>query len=323
MISARLTTLPGPRAIPRTGDDSPARSVWVYALRMTGWHQACACALAVLVAALGLAPIELQRRLVDDAIAAGDGRLLLLLGGLYAGALMLHRVLKFMLGIYQAWLSESAALYTRRHLLGVYRDRLSNGGGNDPGQAVSIIGPETDKLAGFVGEGPSQACVNMAMLLGVIAYMATVQPKIAALSLLLLIPQIVLTPFMQTRLNRLTERNVALKRELGDGVACGEARDDAPGNNLISRIFDTRMRFVAWKFLLKGALNLMNGLAPLVVLIWGGWLAVQGETTVGVLVAFVSGFDKLSAPIRELSTFYRTCAQAGVQHDMIADWMRR
>ncbi len=322
MAAVRLT-LPAPREIPRTGDDSPTRSIWGYALRMTGWHQACACGLAILVAALNLAPIELQRRLIDDAIAGGDGRLLLILGGLYAGVLVLHRVLKFVLGLYQGWLSESAALYTRRHLLGVYRNRLADGGGNDPGKAVSIIGTETDKLAGFVGEGPSQACVNMAMLLGVIAYMATVQPKIAALSLLLLIPQIVLTPFMQVRLNRLTERHVGLKRELGDGVACGEARDDEPTNSLIGRVFDNRMRFLAWKFLLKGALNLMNGLAPLVVLVWGGWLAVQGETTVGVLVAFVSGFDKLSAPIRELITFYRTCAQAGVQHGMIAEWMQR
>jgi len=152
--------------------------------------------------------------------------------------------------------------------------------------------------------------------------MAAVQPKIAALGLLLLVPQIALTPFMQTRLNRLTERHVGLKRELGAGVACGEACDDAPTNRLVRRLFDNRMRFLAWKFLLKGALNLMNGLAPLGVLVWGGWLAIQGETTVGVLVAFVSGFDKLAAPIRELITFYRTCAQAGVQHGMIAEWMR-
>ena len=144
MVTARLTTLPGPRAIPRTGDDSPTRSVWGYALRMTGWHQACACTLAVLVAALGLAPIELQRRLIDDAIAGGDGRLLLILGGLYAGVLVLHRTLKLALGIYQGWLSESAALYTRRHLLGVYRDRLVNGGEAEAGKAVSIIGAETD-----------------------------------------------------------------------------------------------------------------------------------------------------------------------------------
>jgi len=37
----------------------------------------------------------------------------------------------------------------------------------------------------------------------------------------------------------------------------------------------------------------------------------------------VSGFDRISGPIRELITFYRNRAQAGVQHDMIAAWMQR
>ena len=312
-----------PREIPRTGDDTPARGILAYARRMTGWHQVCACLLALVVAGLNLAPIELQRRLIDDAIAPGDARLLMILGGVYVAVLVLHRALKFVLGVYQGWLTESAALYTRRHLLGLYRDRVAERGAEESGKAVSIIHTEVDKLAGFVGEGPSQACVNMAMLMGVIGYMAMVQPKIAALSLLFLIPQILLTPVMQNRLNRLTESRVALLRALSDGITAGEARDDPPTNRLIGDVFSNRIRFYAWKFLMKGTLNLLNGLAPLSVLVWGGWLAIQGETTVGVLVAFVSGFEKIASPIRELITFYRTCAQAGVQHDLIADWMRR
>jgi ABC-type bacteriocin/lantibiotic exporter with double-glycine peptidase domain len=310
-----------PRHIPRTGDDTPAKSVIGYAIRMTGWHQAAACTLAVLVAVLNLAPIELQRRLIDDAISAGDARLLAVFGAAYAGVLVLHRVLKFTLEMYQGWLSESAALYTRRHLLGIYHERETEDAQEEAGQAVAIIGQETDKLAGFVGEGPSQAVVNMAIMLGVIAYMVTVQPKIAALSLLLLVPQVLLTPVMQNRLNRLTERRVELVRALGDDVAVGHARDDEPSRHLIGRVYDNRIAFLAWKFLLKGTLNFLNHLAPLSVLVWGGWLAIQGQTTVGVLVAFVSGFEKLSDPIRELINFYRTCAQSNVQHRKIAEWM--
>lgn len=321
MLPERLLD-PKPRDIAHTGDDSPARSIWTYARRMTGWHQAYACLLALVVAGLNLAPIELQRRLIDDGIVGQDARLLLLLGAAYAAVLALHRALKFTLGVYQGWLTESAALYTRCHLLGLYRDRVARRGGEEAGKAVSIIHAEVDKLAGFVGEGPSQACVNMAMLAGVIGYMAMVEPRIAALSLLLLLPQVALTPVMQNRLNRLTERRVGLLRELSDGVAVSKACDDEPTNRLVGRVYANRIRFSVWKFLMKGTLNLLNGLAPLSVLVWGGWLAIQGETTVGVLVAFVSGFEKIASPIRELITFYRTCAQAGVQHDLIASWMR-
>jgi ABC-type bacteriocin/lantibiotic exporter with double-glycine peptidase domain len=312
-----------PRRIERTGDDTPAPSVAAYARRMTGWHQVAACLLATAVALLNLAPIELQRRIVDDAITGQDARLLAILGVAYVCILLLHRSLKLALGLYQSWLSQSAAHYTRRHLLKIYRERSTDRDHEEAGKAVSILGAEVDKLGGFVGEGPSQACVNIAMLLGAIGYMATVQPKIAALSLLLLVPQIVLTPIMQNRLNRLTERRVELIRQLGDDITSGKARERTATDRLVGLIFSNRMKFDAWKFLMKAALNLLNSLAPLSVLVWGGWLAIQGETSVGVLVAFVSGFERISSPIRDLINFYRTCAQVGVQHRLIADWMRR
>ena len=40
------------------------------------------------------------------------------------------------------------------------------------------------------------------------------------------------------------------------------------------------------KFLLKGTINLANNLAPLGVLVVGGWFVLEGATTVGVVVAF-------------------------------------
>jgi ABC-type bacteriocin/lantibiotic exporter with double-glycine peptidase domain len=67
--------------------------------------------------------------------------------------------------------------------------------------------------------------------------------------------------------------------------------------------------------------NLLNGLAPLSVLLVGGVMVIEGETTIGVVVAFISGFDRLSTSLRELIAYYRVAAQAAVQHRMIARWM--
>jgi ABC-type bacteriocin/lantibiotic exporter with double-glycine peptidase domain len=73
--------------------------------------------------------------------------------------------------------------------------------------------------------------------------------------------------------------------------------------------------------MMKALLNLLNGLAPLGVIVAGGWLAVSGETTVGVIIAFVGGFSRLGGPIRQLIVFYREAAEASVRHQMIARWM--
>jgi ABC-type bacteriocin/lantibiotic exporter with double-glycine peptidase domain len=82
------------------------------------------------------------------------------------------------------------------------------------------------------------------------------------------------------------------------------------------------MRFFLAKFALKSLLNLLNSAGPATVLILGGYLVIQGETQVGVLVAFLSGFERMSSPVRELISFYRVAAQASVQHRMIAKWMQ-
>lgn len=52
-------------------------------------------------------------------------------------------------------------------------------------------------------------------------------------------------------------------------------------------------------------------------------MVMMGETQVGVIVAFLSGFDRLSSPIRELISFYRVAAQASVQHRLIGEWMAK
>jgi ABC-type bacteriocin/lantibiotic exporter with double-glycine peptidase domain len=307
-----------PDHIARTGDDTPARDIWGYVWRMSGWRQALLALLALAATLLNLAPVELQRRLIDDAITQGNADLLFGLGALYGIVLGLHQLAKLILRVAQGWLSESTALYTRRHLLRLWRGG-SAGSSEQPGEAVAIIGPEVDKLAGFVGTGPSSAIGNAAMLLGVTAYMLWVDPMVAGLGLVLIVPQIVLTPLLQRRLNRLVERRVTLMRGFGNRIAEGE--DEPVLEADMGAIYRNRMTFAVYKALMKGLLNLLNAAAPLALLMVGGWFVLQGETTVGVLVAFLSGFERLADPIRDLIAFYRQCAQADVQHRMIARWM--
>lgn len=323
---------PAPRTIARTGDDSPAGSLLRYLWRMSGAHQLWVCLLALIVAGLSMAPLELQRRIINECIEDRNVRLLMVLGAIYLGVLVLQSGLKYCLRVYQGWLSESAVRYCREHLARMHRRRTEDGnGGNEAnrgegqGRAVSVIATEVDKLGGFVGEGLSQPVVNLGMLLAIGGYMLAVEPRVAALSFLFLVPQVVVVPVIQARINRLIEKRLDLLRELSDTVVGpGESRRDLEDAGLqpkLRRIYDNRIAIVALKFAMKGLVNLLNGLAPLAVLMIGGYFAMKGETSVGVVVAFMSGFDRLSNPLRELLAYYRIAAQANVQHQMIARWI--
>jgi len=321
--SAPMKFYPEPRRVQKTGDNTPARSIWGYIARMTGWHQLAACGLAVAVAGVNILPIDLQRRLVDHAIREKDIQLFIILCLVYFGAIVLHKALKFVLGVYQNWMTESAVFYTRAHIFGLYGHHLDEDGtdGDNSGEAVSIIGSETDKIGEFVGTAISEATINMAMLVGVIGYMLVVDPKIALIGIALLVPQIVLTPLVQRRLNRLVAINVGLLRAMGRDVSHLGHQNGGGHRALWRTIYRNRMVQSLIRNGLKAMLNLLNSLAPLVVLIVGGYQVMNGQTTIGVILAFISGFDRVSEPVRNLITFYRNAQQANVQHAMIARWM--
>ncbi len=316
-------TIP-PRAIPTTGDDSPAASLFGYVWRMSGHHQVWICSLALAVAALSMAPLELQRRIVDDVVVDKELGLLLGLGAAFLLVLVLQGACKFVLRIYQGWLSESAIRYSRDHLARIHECRTAEDGGGAEGQAVSVIGTEIDKLGGFVGEGLSQPFVNVGMLVAIVGYMVAVEPLVALFSLLFLVPQVIVVPLVQRRINALVEERVSLVRALSDTLAalpqdCRDLRESGLHGQL-DGIYGNRIRTFVLKFGLKALVNLLNGLAPLSVLLIGGYLVIQGETTIGVVVAFLSGFDRLAAPLRELIAYYRVASHANVQHAMIARW---
>ena len=48
---------------------------------------------------------------------------------------------------------------------------------------------------------------------------------------------------------------------------------------------------------------------------------IIGQTSLGVVVAFISGFERLADPLRQLVTFYTLAAQSRVRHQAIAGWM--
>jgi ABC-type multidrug transport system fused ATPase/permease subunit len=312
---------PPPLTIERTGDDAPAKSLANYIWLMSGRHQIGLCGIALLIAVLSTIPLELQRQIVNRGISDADVRVLLTLGGIYLIVILGQNALKFGLRLYQGWISESAIRNSRQHLSRVHEGRRATTGSDPGGRVVSIIGSEIEQVGGFVGEGLSEALVQAATLVFIIGYLAFVEPLIMGVGLALLVPQVLIAVRVQHAVNPLVATRVELLRRLGDRVAStGDLAADGDHEE-IDGIYDNRMRIYLLKFAGKTALNLLNALAPLGALLIGGYLVIQGTTTIGTVVAFMSGFERLSDPARQLTVFYRSASQANVHHRKIAEWI--
>jgi ABC-type bacteriocin/lantibiotic exporter with double-glycine peptidase domain len=202
------------------------------------------------------------------------------------------------------------------------------------GRAVSVIGPEMDEVGSFVGEALAEPLVQAGTFIGLLGYMLVVNPLLAAVSLALFSPQILLLPWVQRRVNRQTRRRVKLMRRMGDAVAEATTiaesgtgrpprftRAEAAFDAGAVGIRDTRVRLFRWQYVGKVLVNVFSHLGPLTVLMFGGYLVIVGQTSLGIIVAFVSGFERLAEPARELFGFYQLVSMTRVEYHTIGEWI--
>ena len=86
------------------------RSIFGYVLRTSGKHQLGLGALAAGVFLLTSVPLEIQRRIVNDAVKNGATSTIVWLAVAYAGVALLEQALKLALNVYRGWVSEDAVL---------------------------------------------------------------------------------------------------------------------------------------------------------------------------------------------------------------------
>jgi ABC-type bacteriocin/lantibiotic exporter with double-glycine peptidase domain len=289
------------------------RSIFGFAWRQSRRHQPWLCLLAGLIFPLTMVPLELQRRIIDRAIGSENLDLLVWLGGIYLAVVFLQGGLKYLLRLYRGMVSERTVLSLRRAV-------QSEGDSGDEGETVSIVASEVERVGGFVGEALSEPVLQGGILLAILGYMLVVEPTIALVSLAFFVPQILLMPIIQQFVNRRARRKVKLVRELGDHIVEGAADQDYAGT--AKQVYAVRMSYYRFKFAGKLINNFMNHLAPLSVLMVGGYLVINGATTIGTVVAFISGFERMADPSRQLLAYYRLTAETQMQYRLIAQQLR-
>ena len=311
-------------SITRTRDRGHApRSIFGYVWRVSARQQIGLSLLAVLIFPLSMAPLELQRRIVNDAIGGENLRWLLVLGGVYGGVVLVQGALKYALRVWRGRVSEQVIRRMRERIaLGaVEQARERKDDAIDEGERIPMAAHEVERVGGFVGDSLSEPVLQAGILLSIIGYMLAVEPGVALVSLAFFVPQLIVVPVIQRTLNRRARDKVRTVRELGERIAdhelCIEHCDEH--DDQIGRIYANRMSYYRLKFLLKFLVNLFNHLAPLSVLIVGGYFVIEGRTTVGTIVAFITGFERMADPARQLLAHYRLAAEAQVQYRLLAD----
>ena len=281
-----------------------------YVLRCSGRHQVGLAVLSVAVFSLSAIPLELQRRVINDAIKSGATDTILWLAAAYAGVALTQQGLKLILNIYRGWVSEAAVRRLRRTL-----EVLPEGQTDVPGTRVAMMVDEALPIGGFVGMSVSEPLLQGGILASVIGYMVFLEPYMAFLSVAFLVPQMIFVPLMQRAINRRAEERIRTIRLVsGDIINAGIAVDAQ-----VERVFSLNMGIYKIKYSMNLLMNLMHYFAVAVALGVGGWFAVAGRIEVGTVVAVVAGLGKLNDPWGDLVSWGREFSVVGMKYRLFAD----
>ncbi|TXL72677.1 ABC transporter ATP-binding protein [Vineibacter terrae] len=303
------------------------QAVMGYVVRFTGRHQIVLALLSVCVFLLSTMPLELQRRIVNDAIKAGMTETVLWSALVYAGVALGAQVLKLILNLYRAWLSERSIRALRRR---IYSLSPSTSPERNPpattGTQISMILDEAVPIGGFVGISVSEPLLQGGIMVSVIGYMVYLETYMALLSLLFLVPQFVFVPLMQRAINHRAEMRIRTLREVSSAIV---AETSLPAivkeedERRIEHIFTLNMGIYKLKYSMHLLMHVMHHLAVAAALGVGGWFATTGRVDVGTVVAVVSGLGKLKDPWDDIVNWSREFSAVSVKYRLFVEAARR
>ena len=293
------------------------RLVWT---RTRPW-QVAVLALGLLTPVLTVIPLDLQRRIVDEAIPGGDLGMLALLALGYAAVAAATAGLKFLIYILRGVIEARMTRYLRARTIGAQRLRPDATGRAALGPVTSILAEEAYPLGGFAAEAINTPVIEIGTMATVAGFLFVTDPRLALIGVGAIAVQAAVVPVVQRVVNRITRRRIMAERAAtGATVAATMHEGGAQFRSALGaarRAYVERMRMNLWKAALKSGLRFSDNLAVMLVLGVGGMLVVQGETTLGVVVAFLSGLRRLTDPWGTLVTFYRDFADAQMKYDLV------
>ncbi len=283
--------------------------------------------LSVAVFLLTLVPLELQRRIINNATTNQNVDLLIGLSLLYLVVVIMQGGLKYLMNMRRGRIAE-ATIRLLRHRVIAGTEREAAGDPSDEaeseGTIVSVVSAEVEPLGGFVGESISGPVLQGGILISVLGYMVWVQPMLALSAIGLIIPQLLFVPPIQKIINGKVKERIEILRDLGEAIVDRSGDDSAEEPNSpeeftpqIEEIYRLRIQIFRWKFLMKFLVNLLAHLGTIGVISIGGWLVIQGETEIGTIVAFVSGLQRIGDPWRSMVSYFRQITDARIKYDLI------
>jgi ABC-type multidrug transport system fused ATPase/permease subunit len=197
------------------------------------------------------------------------------------------------------------------------------------GRLISRIQSDVSVLQDLLTDGIIGLFADLLVLVGIIVVMFTLDVELALLTYAVL-PIMLIIVFiwrryaipvyraMRTATSRLTgysAESISGMRVIQSFVR--ERENLGRFNRLNQEVYDTNTHGIRLNSILAPSVEMLSGLATVIVLVAGGQRVLAGDLTIGALTAFVGYVARFFGPVRTLSERYNTLQSATVAAERI------
>jgi len=277
-------------------------------------------------------PLEMQRKIINIAINLKMIDKLYLYCGLYLGAVLMAGIMKYAANTLQAIIGQKILIGMRRDLYQhILKLPLTFFHKTQTGMITSAMTAELNAIATFLGGALAIPITSVLTFLVFLGFMIYLNPLLGLLSMIIYPFEFTVIPLLQRWYNRYNQKRVMVTRRMASVVnEAAEGIHEVQGNGsflleqlkldrLIYRLYDLVVRLDILKYGIKFSNNLFQSIGPFLLFLVGGYMAINGEFTIGALVAFLSAYEKVYDPWKEVILYYQSYQDAQVRYKQIME----
>lgn len=277
-------------------------------------------------------PLEMQKNIINIAINLKMIDKLYLYCGLYMGAVLIAGLMKYFINTFQASLGQKILIGMRKelyeHLLQLplqffYRTQT--------GTIISAMTSELNAIGTFLGEALAVPATSLLTFLVFAGFMINLNPLLGIISIAIYPIELIVIPIMQRRYNKINQTRVTTTRamaniinEASTGIHevqsnAGYKLEQNKLDRLVLRLYVIMKRLFILKYGIKFSNNFFQSIGPFLLFLIGGYMAIHGNFTIGALVAFLTAYEKVYDPWKEIIDYYQNYQDARVRYSQIMD----
>jgi len=286
--------------------------------------------------AASLAAPYLTKVAIDTNIAAGDIQGLIVTSLWLAGALGVTYLLSAVQSYLLSWVGQHVLAELRGALVRHLQDlSVAYHADHIVGVTISRVINDVDVINELLSQGLVTILNDAVLLVGTIAVMVAMEPRLALLTFSVL-PLMVGATLIFSRHARGAYRETREKV----GALVGDIAADIDGMRVIQAYAQesvTQERFesinrenrdahvsaMSLSFMFLPAVDVLGVVATCIVLWAGGVMVARGTLTIGIVVAFMSYVNRFFEPIRELSQIYTNLQAATAGGERVLELLDR